>query len=41
MVDLANKHARALVRAFLALPEGVVILHYDDHLLRHFILYTT
>ena len=37
VVDLADQHSGVLVCAFLALPEGVVLLHYHDHLLRHFI----
>lgn len=35
MVDLPHQHSGVLVGAFLALPKGVVVLHYDDHLLRH------
>ena len=35
VVDLAHQHSRVLVGALLALPEGVVVFHYHDHLLRH------
>lgn len=35
LVDLADEDARVFAGYLLALPEGVVLLHYHDHLLRH------
>ena len=35
LIDLADKDSRILAGYLLTLPEGVVLLHYDYHLLRH------
>ena len=39
LVDLTHQDSRALVCYLFTLPEWIVLLHYDDHLLRHRVIY--